>query len=207
MRKLLMLAVMAFAALAVSAPSASATIHPDFPYGDTDPSHWFSVMPYDPDTSEWCGSSGCEFSASGGSGAFYRSSDGGGTILCQPELSGTVFDDGSVSVSQANFNGPDCQIVPAGFPWQGQICMSMVGDPWLKLRMGFAGHDNSVVPATVFGQFEWGSENWDESLTFNGDAMMWDAPGIYDFGATFNAVEVPYLWDDSGSCSWPELQA
>jgi hypothetical protein len=203
MRKLLMLAVMAFAALAVSAPSASATIHPDFPYGDTDPSHWFGVVASDPDTYEPCGSLGCEFSASGSAGFTTDSNQ----VACGVDLSGAVSDDGSVSVSNANFGGAGCQVATAGLPWQGQICF-YYDQPWLKLHMGFVTANNPVTPATVFGQFEWlrwGSSSYD-TLTFDGDAMWNDSPGIVDFGANLGTV-APYMYDDSGSCSWPELQA
>jgi len=139
MRKLLMLAAMALAALAVAAPPAAAT-SPDFPHDDTDAGSWRGVVVMD-NAGHWCEGASCSISAGGTWQWFYNGVNIAYFSDCtSASLEGSVSADGSVSLADiefgnSSFSGSNfCAYFEAlDLPAEGQICQNVdTGEFWLR---------------------------------------------------------------------------
>lgn len=227
MRKLLMLAVMALAALAVVAPSAGAT-SPDFPHGDDDPGNWLSVnvestsapyscnvviCPIDTGTADWDWKAAYSFFTE------YMDCDGG--------LEGYVDGSGGIGINDAWLSDPwpmgwqaaFCQNQEMEGYWAGQICTHVPsGEVWARQEIDFRHMDTGSSFGQIVGE---GSDPLVASALRFGEAPN----GVYTYvsgtsPAMSQRVEFPLNDEfaiypsgegpsggDPEPCWWPELEA
>lgn len=225
MRKLLMLAVMALAALAVSAPSALAT-NPDFPYGDYDAGNWRAVVAVDNLNGGFCqqAAEGCEvhgYESSWG----WKSSTSSEVGWCSGAFDSAIGADGGVStVGDINtgLQGICGSLVERNNPWDGQICANVdTGDLWLRQEMDFQLGGWSTITGESFARL--GGDPVGDGVTLQtisfGTGSNFTRVGSSSWGhrADFDVTEeYPPTLFPTGSeteptepapCGWPELQA
>jgi len=224
MRKLLMLAVMALAALAVMAPSASAAV----PYGDDDPQSWGYAMVtgtgvldaegpnffHDCETVSWPGgSSPCPVEVS--TDDFTMSANGSPLFTCEGELSTEFHQSGAVAISQVELDGhPNCVVYTGwGRQWSAEICgRDADGDGpgvtefWLRLTYTFQSSD-AVAFASLGGArlSEYPGQLFAEYGDITNEPFSSSGGSLDAHLALSSQVEL--YGGGSGSCGWPELQS
>lgn len=220
MRKLLMLAVMVVAALAVAAPSASA-LNPDFPHPFSSGNDWEAVFaydgPYDPESEVNCEppmscnfDAGNQFTWNGyldyqngfgySLGGCNAAVDGGmnGSGYMWIDVSGTCFTNGS-----SNISFDDSQ------PWLGMACLhEPTGEVWVRQQVRLETPSTSY-DGNMFGLFDGDSIDYYGSTIELGENVL---PVIRNtFGGDEFAFEgeIRIVADpnEESPCAWPELEA
>jgi hypothetical protein len=217
MRKLFAIAVMALAALAVAAPSASA-MDPGPPYG-TDSGDWTGVYVSDaaqggdchPAPLGWCNGEGAMYSWSLVTEPMVSTYN---TLryCTAPSVEDAFDSDGSFEVRYSYFygnQGYDCgSIYPQNAPWSGQMCVHVgTGEIWAR-------QDFDVVvgwPGTPFAGESFGQVTVDASgfPSIEFDNAYIGSQGSYDYGqdGTYYSDSQITVEAAEAACSWPELQA
>lgn len=190
MRKLLMLAVGALAALAVSAPSALADVVVPVPHGDSGLEDWSAVTVADPVAGQPCSWSGVCFFEGADPGekpwwAWKQASwPGGAGGACTGDLEGGISEDGSLIIGTVSLepyytSGSEyygyswlCDVVaPAPSYGAGLICShNETGEVWVDTYLNLGGNGSGSSYAKLTGA----SQGSYDTLTF-GDP----SPGGY----------------------------
>lgn len=214
MRKLLMLAAMALAALAVSAPSALAAQ----PHNDYDVENWSGVLALaDSSTEQYCENEYyCDFADDGFSWHAYTLHpifgpyDLGG---CYPTIDGAVTTSGGVHVEVVSgdcFNQGSLQLVKND-DWVGQACYhEPTGEVWFRQQVKMT-NGSTVWDGAMFGLHDNDANDADGyGIQFGGPTAMIQFPSsAYQVG---NATQFPLEGEiefvpdaEQGDCIWPEL--
>jgi hypothetical protein len=217
MRKLFAIAVMALAALAVAAPSASA-MDPGPPYG-TDAEDWTGVYVLDERLGiecmpDWglCTSEGIMSPWSLVTDPMVSAYN---TIANCTGYSESAFEaDGSFDTSVSHFTGPsyyDCSSIDVqNAPWSGQMCVHVgSGEVWARQDFDITvGPYGNSFAGESFGRIEV-DVNGHPSLEF--DNAYIGTRGSFDYGQDsvhyWNGYEIRVEANAEAACSWPELQA
>lgn len=184
MRKLILMAAMALAAVAFTAAPASAhhdiffSYHnPGFPSADHDPNSWRAATVYETATGNECSTSGCDFGedpyASGGGDYEWNwyNPDSNRYEECHGGIAGVASGDGSAQITSARrethkypaHQYPWCSgYQMSELPWQGDICANVnTGEFWFRHDIA---HEYQTYGASgyTFGEL---------TGTFDGDVL------------------------------------